>query len=177
MRSLQLALITFAALLAAALTGCSLKVDIADENTTTAEAPPSVTSEKSRTAVQVAFLVDQKSEPVAMPEKSKTVHPADEPAPPLPTPEPQSRGAEDLESSESDRVSVVVVENVLNYDIDIHRHHDIHYHSEPPKGRGKPAKIRVEIAQKPQGDERCERLMEEHIKRTAMWEARMRGGR
>ena len=61
-------------ILLAATGGCSVKVDVADSSTT--QAPPSTITEKSRTAVEVGFLVDQKSQP------------AHEPAPPPPTPDP-----------------------------------------------------------------------------------------
>ena len=138
----------------------------------------SVPQPSSKT-VKLGLLVDQKSEPATAPptatsEESKTVEPAQETASPRPTPEPQSHEAEDVESFESDRTSVVVVQNVVSYDIDIHRHHDIHYHSEPRKGRGTPAKIRIEVDQKPERDERCEGLMREHLKRVAGWETMFR---
>jgi hypothetical protein len=97
----------------AATSGCSVKVDVADESTTTAEAPPSTITEKSRTAVQVGLLVDQESAPAPAPpvatasEKPKTVKRAQEPAPPTATPKPPSRGAEDVKPAKSDRRSVV----------------------------------------------------------------------
>ena len=161
-----------ALILLTAAAGCSVKVDVADENTTTAEAPPSITAEKSRTAVEVGFLVDREPEATAS-ERSKTVQPEPEPAPQPPTPDPPSRETEDLKS-ESDRRSVVVVQNVINIKhLDIERHRHIHFY-EPPKSRKKPVKVRVEVQKKPARDERCERLRREYEERTAEWEQMMR---
>jgi hypothetical protein len=161
--------------LTAAFTGCSVKVDLADENTTTAEAPPSTITEKSRTAVSLGFLVDQKSEPTPAPsvasEESKTIEQAREPAAQPATTEPPSRGAEDLVPVKPVQNSIVVVTNVVNYDIDIHRHHDTHYHLHEARLRKKPVKVRIEVDQKPARDERCARLLREHLERVAEWEA------
>ena len=64
-----------------------------------------------------------------------------------------------------------MVKNVVNVvEKDVHRH--THYHIESPrKPRKKTTKVRVEIAEKPERDERCERLLREHLKRVAEWEA------
>lgn len=158
--------------LAAAFTGCSVKVDVSDEST----------AEKSRTAVEVGLLVDQKSEPAPAPpatvEKSKTVQPAHESAPPPPTPDPPFRGAEDWASSESARVSVVVVENVINIKhLDIDRHHDTHYHFYEPRKSRKKVDVRIEVVREPERSERCERLLRDHQRKVAEWEKMMRGGR
>ena len=118
--------------------------------------------------------MDQKSEPAREPpaasEKSKTVERAHEPDSEPPPHESPSHGAEDLESSESDRVSVVVVENVVNVvEKDVHRH--THYHIESPrKPSRKTATVRIEVYQKPQRSERCERLMREHLERVRAWD-------
>ncbi len=79
--------------LAAAFTGCSVRVDLADENTTTAEAPPSTITEKNRTAFSLGFLVDQESQPepvppVAMSKRSRAIEPVHEPASPPPNSRP-----------------------------------------------------------------------------------------
>ena len=166
-----------ALILLTAAAGCSVKVDVADENTTTAEAPPSITAEKSRTAVEVGFLVDREPEATAS-ERSKTVQPEPEPAPQPPTPDPPSRETEDLKS-ESDRRSVTVVQNVINIQhVDIERHHDTHYHFyEPRKSSRESAKVRVEVVQKPARDERCSRLLREYEEKAAEWKQMMeRGG-
>lgn len=160
MKNQPLILLVALALLAAAC-GCSLKVDLADENTT----------EKSRVAVEVGFLVDRESEPEPAPptasEESKTVEPAREPASPPATPEPLSRGAEDVKPA--DRRSVFVVKNVINIQhLDVHRHH-YHFY-EPPRSR-ESAKVRVEVGQKSKRSELCEKLMREHLKTVAEWEA------
>jgi hypothetical protein len=71
-----------------------------------------------------------------------------------------------------------VVENVVNYDIDIHRYHDTHYHCESPRNsREKAAKVWIEADQKPAGDERCEKRMRKHLARVKGWEQVMRTGR
>jgi hypothetical protein len=105
-------------LLIAAACGCSVRVELADESTTTAEAPPSITTEKSRTAVEVGVFTDNQSEPAPAPpvtsEKSKTFQPAREPALPPSTHEPPARGADDLVPVKPAQNSVVVVTNVVN---------------------------------------------------------------
>lgn len=152
-------LVLIAALLAvAAGGGCSAKVEVSDESTT----------EKSRVAVEVGLFTDNQSKtepalPVAL-EKSKTIQSAREPAPPPATPAPPSRGADDV-------IPVLKSVQVINiYDFDIQRHDHTHYHYKPRKRRGKPAKVRVEVVQKPERSEQCEDLMRDHQKKVAKWE-------
>ena len=162
-------LLALLALAAAVGGGCSVRVDVADENT----------AEKSRVAVEVGFLVDQKSEPAPAPpvalEKSETVEDdvlvdrgseVEE--------KPASRESQDVLPARSAGKSVV--RNVVNiYNLDMHRHNDVHYHYETPrKSREKSVKVRVEVVQKPARDERCEKLMLEHQRRIAKWEQMMR---
>lgn len=129
MKNQPLALLLVALAAATAACGCSVRVDLADESTTTAEAPPSTITEKSRTAVSLALFTDNQSQsaPVAS-EKSKTVQSAREPAFPPATPEPPSRWVQDPKSSQSDRKSVTLITNFVNVvEKDVHRH--THYHS------------------------------------------------
>ena len=156
----------------AAAVGCSVKVDVSDSSA----------AEKSRTAVALGFLVDQKSEPAPAPpvatssEKLETFQPMSNPTPPPPTPDPPlwGRGVK----SGPDQKSVTVVKNVINIKhLDIERHRHIHFY-EPPKSRKKPVKVRVEVVQKHERDERCERLRREYEEKTAEWKQMMeRGGR
>lgn len=96
---------------------------------------------------------------------SRNQHP-----PRSPTPDPSSRGAEDLVPVEPVRNSVVVVQNVINiYDFDIERPHDTHSHFYEPRKSRESVEVRVEVDQKPARDERCERLMREHLKRVERW--------
>ena len=165
MRSLQLALFIFAAALTA-IVGCSVKVDVSDQNT----------DEKSRTAVEVGLFAGNQSElppaPPATPEKSETFQPAHEPAPPPPTFEPPSRGSEDSVPVKPARNSIVVVKNVVNvYDFDVQRHHETHYHYELPQRSRESVKVRIEVVRKSERDERCEKLLREHLERVAEWGA------
>ena len=73
-----------------------------------------------------------------------------------------------MESTESDRVSVTVIQNVVSV---TEKHHHTHFHSEPGRSRGKPVKVRIEIDQRPERSEWCERLRREHLKKVAEWEA------
>jgi hypothetical protein len=91
--------------------------------------------------------------------------------------------------------SVNVVRNVVNvYEGDLHLHNDTHNHlygsprkprhkavevrvevvQEPQRSREKAVKVRIEVSEKPARDERCERLMREHLERVKGWEAMFR---
>ena len=146
--------------LAAAGGGCSARVEVSDESTT----------EESRVAVEVGVLADRQSEPETEPpaatsEKGKVAQES------RPAPEPAPREAGGV----SAKKSVKVVRNVMNiYEGDLHLHEHLHVYGSPRKSRKKAVEVRVEVARKPQRDERCSKLLREHLARTARWEARFR---
>ena len=162
MKNPPLALL-LATILATALTGCSVRVDVSDQNS----------DEESRTAVEVDLFTNnpRPAPPVATSEKPKTVQPDRETASPPATPEPQPRWVEELRSSDSDRGSVTVVENVINIQhLNIERHHDTHYHFYEPQKSRESVKVRIEVDQESERDERCERLRREYEEKVAEWE-------
>jgi hypothetical protein len=137
--------------------GCSAKVEVSDENTT----------EKSRVAVAVGILAGHESEPIppapaTTSEKGKVAQES------RPTPEPAPREVGGVSAEKS----VKVIRNVVNvYEGDLHLHEHVHVHGSPRKPRKKAVEVWVEVIQKPKRDERCEKLMREHLERVAEWEA------
>ena len=151
----------FPALLLAATGGCSARVEVSDVSTT----------EKSRVAVEVGVLADRESEPApaaptAIPEKGKVAQES------RLAPEPMSR-------KEEQSKPVKVVRNVVTiHEGDLHLHEHLHVHGSARRRRERAVKVRVEVVQQRQPNERCERLIKEHLSRLSKWEAMFqRGGR
>ena len=148
------------ALLLAVAVGCSARVEVSDESTT----------EKSIVAVEVGVLVDRKSEPApvtpaATPEKCKVAQESRQ------APEPASRETGNVSAEKS----VKLVRNVVNvYEGDLHLHNDTHNHFYEPRKSRESVKVRVEVGLEPERDERCSRLLREHLEMVKEWEAMFR---
>ena len=148
--------------LLAATAGCSARVEVSGESTT----------EKSRVAVEVGVLADRESKPIPAapaitPEKGKVAQES------RPAPEPAPREAGGMSAEKS----MKVVRNVVNvYEGDLHLHEHLHVHGAPRKSRKKAVNVRIEVGQKPQRDEKCEKLLKEHLSRLSKWEAMFQQG-
>ena len=143
--------------------GCSARVEI---ETTATDTDPRGTVEK--TAIGIDLFTDRESDPKAEPVTSEKSNVAQESRP---APEPASRKAEGVSAEKS----VKVVRNVVNvYEGDLHLHEHLHVHEAPRKSRGKAVEVRIEVGQKPQRDERCSRLLREHLETVRKWEAMLR---